>query len=125
MGKIIIYDVQAECHSTDPNNFSIGDGSVLSNPFKCNGKRTNLQSLTFRTHNEASEAFSNYFDYNYANNKEFKDAVDLLYGRYKDGQNIYLQCSSDEDEHHGKVIARKITSMLLKERLSERKKEKR
>lgn len=122
MGKIVIYDVQQECHSTDPNNFSIGEGSVLSNPFKCNGKRTNLKELSFKTYSEMSKAFSDYFDYNYSNNREFKSAVDLLYSRYKDGQDIYLQCSCDSDVHHGNVIVGKINRMLLREKIGERKK---
>lgn len=117
MGRIIVYNTSQECHTSDPNNYYIGRGSVLGCPFTFNGKRSNLAKLTFRTRQECLEAYDKYFDISYDKNHEFRNAVDLLFGKYKNGEDLYLQCFCKPEPCHGDIIAKKLQQMLVKDKL--------
>ena len=77
MGKIIIYNTKTEDFTSHPNNVYIGRPSILSNPYTHDGKRSSLAKLTFKTREEAIEAYKLYFDAMYEQDDQFKQAVDL------------------------------------------------
>ena len=74
MGRIIVYNSHLEDHSAHPNNFYIGrskSGNPLGNPFTHNGVRTSIAKLSFKTREEAIEAFRRYFKEVYGKDEEF------------------------------------------------------
>ena len=74
MGKIVVYNTKDEDYTSEPNNFYIGrskNGNVLGNPFTHDGTKTSLAKLSFKTREEAIEAYSTYFDKMYGHDDEF------------------------------------------------------
>ena len=121
MGKIIVYNTKLEDYTSHPNNVYIGRPSVLSNPFTHDGKKSSLAKLTFKTREEALDAYKMYFDTMYEQDEQFKTAFDLIYERYKSGEDIYLQCFCAPLPCHGDYIKEKLEKKLIKERIMERK----
>ena len=125
MGKIIVYNTKQDDFTSEPNNFYIGrnkDGNPLGNPFTHNGVKTNLAKLSFKTREQAIEAFGKYFDERYGKDEELTKAFDNIYEHYKNGEDIYLQCFCKPLPCHGDVIADRLQRKLIKEKLKERKK---
>ena len=127
MGKIIVWNTNGEVdHSQEKNNFYIGrtkkGSSPLANPFTFNGKRSSLAKLSFKTREQAINAYRMYFDKMYGNNKEFTKAFDEIYETYKNGEDVYLQCFCKPLPCHGDVIAEKLQNRLVKEKMQEMKK---
>ena len=127
MGKIIVWNTNGEVdHSQEKNNFYIGrtkkGSSPLANPFTFNGKRSSLAKLSFKTREQAINAYRMYFDKMYGNNKEFTKAFDEIYEVYKNGDDVYLQCFCKPLPCHGDVIAEKLQNRLVKEKMQEMKK---
>ena len=89
---IYVYNSHQEDFTNKSNNFYIGRGSPLGNPFSHNGVRSVFKTLTFKTREEAIEAYDKYFDKMYGNNEEFTKAFDEIYKHYKNGEDVYLQC---------------------------------
>lgn len=126
MGKIVVYNTKLEDHTNENNNFYIGrskDGNPLGNPFTHNGVRSNLAKLSFKTREDAIKAYEEYFDRMYGVNEELTKAFDEIYGHYKNGEDIYLQCFCKPCACHGDVLANRLQRKLIKEKLEERKKE--
>jgi len=122
MGRIIVYNVKNEDHTNEKNNFYIGrskDGNPLGNPFTHNGVKTSLAKLSFKTREEAIEAYRLYFEQSYGKNKELTDAFDRIYEAYKSGEDVYLQCFCKPLPCHGDVIAEELQKRLIKERKKE------
>jgi hypothetical protein len=119
---IYVYNSHDEDHTSEPNNFYIGRPSVLGNPFTHNGVRTSLATLSFKTRDEAIEAYKKYFDKMYGSDEEFTKAFDEIYEHYKNGEDIYLQCFCKPKPCHGDYIAEQLQRKLVKEKLEERKK---
>lgn len=117
MGNIIVYNHSQECHTSEKNNYSICSGSVLANPFTVTGKRTNVMNGTFRTYNECMNAYGVYFDRSMELNPDFRKAIDLLYIKYKNGEDIYLEGDSVPNPCHGEVIAKKIKEMVVRDKI--------
>jgi hypothetical protein len=125
MGKIIVYNSHIEDHTNGSCcNFYIGRGSPLGNPFSHNGVRSVFKTLTFKTREEAIEAYDKYFDKMYGNNEEFTKAFDEIYKHYKNGEDVYLQCFCKPKPCHGDIIAKKLQIGLIKEKMKEKKDEK-
>jgi hypothetical protein len=125
MGKIVVYNTKQDDFTSEPNNFYIGrnkDGNPLGNPFTHNGVKTNLAKLSFKTREQAIEAFGKYFDERYGKDEELTKAFDNIYEHYKNGEDIYLQCFCKPLPCHGDVIADRLQRKLIKEKLKERKK---
>ena len=120
---IYVYNSHTEDFTSHPNNFYVGRPSILGNPFSHNGVRTNLAKLTFKTREEAVEAYEKYFDKMYGTDEEFTKAFDEIYQHYKNGEDIYLQCFCKPKACHGDVIAEKLQRKLIKEKMEERKRE--
>ena len=125
MGKIFVYNCHNEDHSGERNNFYIGrskSGNPLGNPFTHNGVRTSIAKLSFKTREEAIEAFRRYFKKMYGKDEELTRAFDEIYEHYKNGEDIFLQCFCKPLPCHGDVIAEELQKKLIKEKLEERKK---
>ena len=84
--------------------------------------RTSIAKLSFKTREEAIEAFRRYFKEMYGKDEEFTKAFDEIYEHYKNGEDVYLQCFCKPSPCHGDVIAEELQKKLVKERLAERKK---
>ena len=118
MGKIIVYNTKKDDFSNEKNNFYIGrskDGNPLGNPFSHNGVKTSLAKLSFKTREEAIDAYRIYFEQSYGKNKELTEAFDKIYERYKNGEDIYLQCFCKPLPCHGDVIAQELQKKLIME----------
>jgi hypothetical protein len=123
---IYVYNSHDEDHSQEPNNFYIGrskSGNILGNPFTHNGVRKSLAKLSFKTREQAIEAYRIYFHKMYGVNEEFTKAFDEIYEHYKNGEDIYLQCFCKPLPCHGDVIAEELQKKLIKEKMEERKRE--
>jgi len=119
---IYVYNSKIEDHTSNPNNFYIGRGSVLGNPFTHDGKKSSLAKLSFKTREEAINAYKLYFKAMYENDIEFKSIVDIIYEKYKNGEDVYLQCFCKPLECHGDFIKSEMEKRLIKEKMAERKK---
>jgi hypothetical protein len=119
---IYVYNSHDEDHTSENNNFYIARPSVLGNPFTHNGVRTSLAKLSFKTREEAIDAYKMYFDKMYGNDEDFTKAFDEIYEHYKNGEDIYLQCFCKPKPCHGDYIAEQLQRKLVKEKLEERKK---
>lgn len=122
---IHVYNTKFEDHTSNENNYYIGrsrGGNVLGNPYTYNGKRSNIAKLSFRTADEAIRAYGMYFDAMYGTDKEFTRQIDEIYEKYKNGEEVYLQCFCKPNPCHGDVIVEKLQQRLIKERLDEMKK---
>jgi hypothetical protein len=119
---IYVYNSHDEDHTSENNNFYIARPSPLGNPFTHNGVRTSLAKLSFKTREEAIDAYKMYFDKMYGNDEDFTKAFDEIYEHYKNGEDIYLQCFCKPKPCHGDYIAEQLQRKLVKEKLEERKK---
>jgi hypothetical protein len=119
---IIVYNIKTDDYTSHPNNFYIGRPSVLSNPFTHDGKRSNLAKLSFKTREEALEAYELYFEKMIESDKAFQDEFNKIYEKYKNGEDVYLGCFCPKSLRcHGDVIIEKLQQRLIKEKLKERK----
>ena len=126
MGKIYVYNCHNEDYTSEPNNFYIGrskSGNPLGNPFTHNGKRSNLAKLSFKTREEAINAYRIYFKRAYGKDEELTKAFDEIYEHYKNGEDVYLQCFCKPLPCHGDVIAEVLQKKLIKEKMTEANKE--
>ena len=131
MGKIIIYNSKTDDFTSQKNNFYCGrhrnkdtkrNDNPLGNPFTHNGVHTSIANLSFKTREEAIEAFGRYFDVSYGVDEELTAAFDKIYEHYKNGEDIYLQCFCKPLPCHCDIIADRLQRKLIKEKLKERKK---
>jgi hypothetical protein len=113
MGNIVVYNVKTEDHTSNPNNFYVGRGSIFGNPFTYTGKRSNKAKLSFATREEALEAYKKYFTVQYKENPNFKKAFDYIYSKYEKGEDIYLQCYCKPLPCHGDYIADMLRRKLI------------
>lgn len=121
---IYVYNSHDEDHTSGGEcNFYIGRPSPLSNPFTHNGVRTSLATLSFKTREEAIEAYKKYFDKMYGSDEDFTKAFDEIYEHYKNGEDVYLQCFCKPLACHGDYIAEQLQRKLVKEKLEERRKQ--
>ncbi len=124
MGKIIVYNTKEVDYSNQENNFYIGrskSGNPLGNPFTHNGKKSSLAKLSFKTREEAIEAYRLYFKELYGKDKALTEAFDQIYEKYKNGEDVYLQCFCKPLACHGDVIAEELQKKLIKEKMKEKK----
>lgn len=117
---IIVYNSHIDDYTSKTNNYYIGRPSPLGNPFTHNGVKTSLAKLSFKTREEAIEAYGKYFDEAYGKNTELTKAFDEIYEHYKNGEDIYLQCFCKPKQCHGDVIAERLQRKLIKEKIKKR-----
>lgn len=125
MGKITVYNTHQEDYTYKPNNFLIcrtKDGNPLANPFTYNGVKTRLAKLSFKTREEAIDAYKMYFKKMYGLDEGLTKAFDTIYEKYKNGEDIYLQCCCKPLPCHGDFLAEELQKKLIKEKMEERRK---
>ena len=125
MGKITVYNTHQEDYTYKPNNFLIcrtKDGNPLANPFTYNGVKTRLTKLSFKTREEAIDAYKLYFKKMYGLDEGLTKAFDTIYEKYKNGEDIYLQCCCKPLPCHGDFLAEELQRKLIKEKMEERRK---
>ena len=123
MGKITVYNTHQEDYTYKPNNFLIcrtKDGNPLANPFTYNGVKTRLAKLSFKTREEAIDAYKLYFKKMYGLDEGLTKAFDTIYEKYKNGEDIYLQCCCKPLPCHGDFLAEELQRKLIKEKIEER-----
>lgn len=121
---VYIYNTKTEDHTMHPNNIPIYRGTLFGNPYTFDGKRSNLARLSFRTRQEAISAYAIYFNEMLKHNDMFKRAFDMLYEKYKNGEDIYLQCFCHPEPCHGEIIKNALQQRLVREQMKLRKQEK-
>ena len=110
---IKLYNIHTEDHTSEKNNFYIGRGSVFGNPYTFDGKRASLARFSFPTREDAIDAYKEYFKEMYKLDDEFKNAFDTIYEKYKNGEDIYLQCFCHPLPCHGQVIIDELQKKLI------------
>ena len=119
---IIVYNRETEDYSSNPNNYPIyRGGSVLGNPYTHKPLNGTMALFQARNRDDAVEKYSAYFDIQYECNKEFKAVVDEMYEKYKNGEDIYLECYCAPLPCHGDIIKDKLEKRLVRERIKEAK----
>ena len=123
MGKITVYNTHQEDYTYKPNNCVIcrtKDGNPLAHPFTYNGVKTRLAKLSFKTREEAIDAYKMYFKKMYGLDEGLTKAFDTIYEKYKNGEDIYLQCCCKPLPCHGDFLAEELQRKLIKEKMEER-----
>jgi len=121
---IVVYNRKLENHQAEKNNIPIYRGSVLGNPYTHLKLEKTKAIYQVKTREEAIKNYSHYFDLMYKSNVKFKRAVDILYEKYKNGEDIYLECYCKPEPCHGDIIIEKLEQRLLKEKIDNIRKEK-
>jgi hypothetical protein len=117
---ITVYNRTQESHEGDKNNYYIGRGSVLGNPFThIRDKETKAKQIV-GSRKEAIDAYSIYFDKMYGEIEEFRNIIDEIYEKYKNGEEIYLECYCKPKACHGDIIVEKLRARLMKEKIKEK-----
>jgi hypothetical protein len=122
---IHVYNIHNEDHSNEKCNFYVGrskSGNPLGNPFTHNGVKTSIAKLSFKTREQAIEAYRMYFKEMYGKDPEITNAFDEIYKHYKNGEEIYLGCFCKPKPCHADVIAEELQKKLIMEKMEERKK---
>lgn len=121
---IYVYNRTKETH-VGPNNYPIFRGkSILANPYTDIKDKATKALFVVKNREEALAKYSQYFDLMYASNIEFKKLVDEIYKKYKNGEDIYLECYCAPLPCHGNIIANKLQKRSIKETFLNLKKEK-
>ncbi len=115
---IYVYNRKVETHN-GPNNFYIGRGSVLGNPYTHIKDKKTKALYQAKDRDDAIEKYSHYFDLMYGSNIAFTKEIDKIYEVYKSGVDVYLECYCHPLRCHGDIIKEKLESRLLKERIKE------
>lgn len=115
---IYVYNRKTETHTK--NNFYIGRGSVLGNPYTHIKDKTTKALYIAQNRDDAIDKYSRYFDVMYGSNKAFTKAIDEIYALYKTGEDVYLECYCVPLKCHGHIIKEKLEKRLLKEKIQEK-----
>ena len=114
---ITVYNRNKEDHSNNPNNYKIFRPNILGNPYTDIKDKSTLASFIVSSREEAIEKYSEYFDIMYSSNIQFKNLVDEIYQKYKNGEDIFFECYCAPKPCHGNVIADKLRRRLIKEKI--------
>lgn len=118
---IIVYNRKTEDHSQEPGNYPAYRPSILSNPYTHIKDKKTLAMFVVKTRDEAIDRYDAYFDRMYKGNAPFKFLIDEIYERYKNGEDIYLECYCKPERCHCDIIKEKLEKRLMKERIKEAK----
>lgn len=119
-GTIHIVNLNTDDCSNMPNYYYCGrskGGNPLGNPFTFNGKKSSLAKLSFKTREEAIEAYRKYFKavYGQEGYEALTRKFDEIYQHYKNNEDIYLGCWCHPLPCHTEVIAEELQKRLIKE----------
>ena len=121
---IHVYNMHDEDHTNEKCNWYVGrskSGNPLGNPFTHNGVRKSLAKLSFKTREEAIEAYKIYFKKMYGKDNELTRMFNEIYEHYKNGEEIWLGCFCKPLPCHADFLAEELQRKLLKEKMEERK----
>lgn len=118
---IIVYNRKTETHSDSPNNFRCYRPFVLANPYTYLPVEKTKAIYKVSTREDAVKAYDHYFDLMYRSNVRFKRVVDIIYERYKSGEDVFLECYCKPESCHCDVIKEKLEKRLMKEKIDEMK----
>ena len=114
---IYVYNRNVEDFSMLENNYPIYRGvSILGNPYTHLPVKDTKAMFQCKTREEAIEKYDEYFDIMYGNNIEFTKVVDEMYEKYKNGEDLFLECYCKPQPCHGDIIAKKLQEMFIKEK---------
>ena len=114
---IYVYNREKEDYSMLDNNYPIYRGvSILGNPYTHLPLKDTKAMFQCKTREEAIEKYDEYFDLMYGNNIEFTKVVDEMYEKYKNGEDLFLECYCKPQPCHGDIIAKKLQEMFIKEK---------
>ena len=113
---IYVYNREKEDYSMLDNNYPIYRPSILGNPYPHLPVKDTKAMFQCKTREEAIEKYDKYFDIMYGNNIEFTKIVDEMYEKYKNGEDLFLECYCKPQPCHGDIIAKKLQQRLIKER---------
>lgn len=113
---IIVYNKNVETHVGD-NNYPIYRGSILGNPYTDIKDRKTKALYVVANRDEAIARYADYFDRKYKGDVAFKAIVDEIYEKYKNGEDVYLECYCKPLPCHGDIIAEKLQKRLVKEKI--------
>lgn len=119
--SIKVYNVNDEEYF-DENTYLIHRPYILANPYTHIKDKQTKALFVVPTREEAIEKYSHYFDIMYSGNKQFRGLIDAIYEKYKNGEEIKLGCYCAPKSCHGDIIVKKLQARLLKEKISEIKK---
>ena len=117
MSGIHVYNITTEEHNGD-NVFYCGRGSVLGNPYTDIKDKSTKALYVVKTREEAIEKYSHYFDIMCNSNLSFKSAVDEIYEKYKNGDDVWLGCYCKPKSCHCDIIVDKLRKRLVKEKVN-------
>lgn len=112
---IHVYNRKIETHHK--NNFYIGRGSVLGNPYTHITEKKTKAIYQAKDRDDAIDKYSHYYDLMYGSNLAFTKAIDTIYEVYKTGEDVYLECYCSPLRCHGDIIKEKLERRLLKEKI--------
>ena len=121
MVMIYIYNRRTETHNK--NDFYIGRGSILGNPYSHIKDRKTKAIYEAKDRDDAIDKYSHYFDLMYGSNKAFTQAIDEIFEVYKSGDDVFLGCFCKPLRCHGDVIKEKLEKRLIKEKIQKLKNE--
>lgn len=114
---IYVYNRNVEDFSVMDNNYPIYRGaSILGNPYTHLPVKDTKAMFQCKTREEAIEKYDKYFDIMYGNNIEFTKIIDEMYEKYKNGEDLFLECYCKPQPCHGDIIAKKLQQRLIKEK---------
>ena len=114
---IYVYNREKEDYSMLDNNYPIYRGvSILGNPYTHLPLKDTKAMFQCKTREEAIEKYDKYFDLMYGRNVEFTKVVDEMYEKYKNGEDLFLECYCKPQPCHGDIIAKKLQQRLIKEK---------
>ena len=114
---IYVYNREKEDYSMLDNNYPIYRGvSILGNPYTHLPLKDTKAMFQCKTREEAIEKYDKYFDLMYGRNVEFTKIIDEMYEKYKNGEDLFLECYCKPQPCHGDIIAKKLQEMFIKEK---------
>lgn len=115
---LIVYNRTKESHS-GKNNYECFRPSILSNPYTDIKDRQTKAMYVVHDRDEAIDRYSEYFDVMYSGNLKFKSVIDEIYEKYKNGEDVYLECYCKPKRCHCDIIVDKLRKRLMKEKIME------
>ena len=118
---IIVYNRTKEDYSNMDGNYPCYRPSLLSNPYTHIKDKKTLAMFVVKNRDEAIDRYEDYFDRMYKGNAPFKFIIDEIYEKYKNGEDIYLECYCKPERCHCDIIKEKLEKRLMKEKIKEAK----
>lgn len=118
MCGIKVFNITKEEHLGD-NAFYCGRGSILGNPYTHIKDKETKAKYIVKDRDEAIDRYADYFDVMYGGHREFTKAIDEIYEKYKNGEDVWLGCYCAPQRCHCEVIVDKLRKRLLKEKVEQ------